>query len=171
MSLRNLTESDILARNARVHSRAVRGAEDAAQVKQAQKKAVRRGVENGSAELRIAVQIPPSINECYTNMAGKGGKRRVLTKEAKHYKYQVTLLTVLEALQQKFRYAPKARLSLTLNFYFADRRKDASNHIKLIEDSLASALGFNDRFVDVLHVERKGIDAEKPRCEVVLRML
>lgn len=116
--------------------------------------------------LLLTVSLPPSVNHCYANATSSN--RRVLTTEGKQYKRDVENQVAIEASSRKFKYAEGERISLSLNLYFADNRRDISNTVKLLEDAIASAIGFNDRVVDRLNVERKGFDKQNPRCEVTL---
>lgn len=115
--------------------------------------------------ITFTTPLPPSLNNAYTN--GRGHGRRVLTAEGRMYKSGVASLLLGQ------RPLPEgARVGLTLRLWFKTRqRADISNRVKLLEDALSEALGFDDCRVDRLIVERAGYDAEWPRCEVVVEVL
>jgi Holliday junction resolvase RusA-like endonuclease len=119
-------------------------------------------------QLCVTVPVPPSTNNCYVNSA----RGRHLTESAGRFKDGVEADILAVALAQKFSCAATDRFALALDIYFADgHRRDISNTIKLVEDSLAHVLGFDDCRVDDLRVRRRGIDPDNPRCEVTLTIL
>jgi Holliday junction resolvase RusA-like endonuclease len=115
--------------------------------------------------ITLTAPIPPSLNNAYTN--GRHHGRRVLTAEGRHYKARVaSLLDGTQLLPNG------ARIGLSLRLWFRNRqRRDISNCVKLLEDAVSEALGFDDCAVDRLLVERVGIDAVRPRCEVTIEVL
>lgn len=115
--------------------------------------------------IALTTPLPPSLNNCYTN--GRGHGRRVLTQQGRTYKAEITKL-----LLGRQPLPAGARVGLSLRLWFKTKqRRDISNCVKLLEDALAEALGFDDCNVDRLHVERAGYDAAQPRCEVVIEVL
>jgi Holliday junction resolvase RusA-like endonuclease len=118
-----------------------------------------------SPMLTLTAPIPPSLNNAYTN--GRGHGRRVLTKEGRDYKeYVASSLLGTQPLPDG------ARIGLAIQLWFpTKRRRDISNWVKLLEDALSEALGFDDCAVDRLLVERVGYDATRPRCEVTIEVL
>ena len=126
------------------------------------------------AILTLIVPVPPSLNNAYTR--GHGHGRRVLTAQGRDYKATVAELLLCRAQPSGgFELAigrEDARIGLALRLYFPNRqRRDISNCVKLLEDSLAETLGFDDCRVDRLLVERTGIDKTNPRCEVTIEVL
>lgn len=126
------------------------------------------------SKLEMIVPIPPSVNNCYTN--GHGHGRRVLTAQGRDYKATVAELLLCRAQPSGgFELAigrKDARIALSLRLYFPNRqRRDISNCVKLLEDSLAETLCFDDCRVDRLLVERAGIDKANPRCEVTIEVI
>lgn len=118
--------------------------------------------------------LPPSTNHLYAT--GKDGKRHK-TKAARDYEEDV-LKTVLAASGDRSRPVEDrvklhrefvAPIALEAWVYFAQKRKrqDLSNRLKLLEDTLAKAFGFDDSLITEL-VLHKRFDASNPRCEVVL---
>lgn len=121
-----------------------------------------------SDTLRLTIPVPPSLNNAYATVRG----RRVLSSEGKTFKEAAALWAQIGARRQRFKVEKGDRLSLTMLLHFKDgRRRDISNAVKLAEDAIAEALGFDDCAVDILHVERKENDRERPRCEVRLEVL
>jgi Holliday junction resolvase RusA-like endonuclease len=61
------------------------------------------------------------------------------------------------------------RFTLSLTLHFPDKRRcDLDNRIKLVQDALSDALGFDDKQIDRLIVQRGEPDKQKPRCELYL---
>lgn len=122
--------------------------------------------------MRIALPLPPSINNQYATV----GNRRVLSKEAARFKRTVKQLflgpvghaalseTEREALQTGY-------LGLYLNFYFTTPlKRDLDGGLKITQDALCEALGLDDRrVVDIQLVKR--IDPLHPRVEVELEAI
>lgn len=118
---------------------------------------------------RVTFAVPPSLNNAYTNHP-RGG--RILSAEAKKYKAQSIETAESEALYQRFRVPQEARLMLRLMIYFPNRqRRDLSNCVKLAEDSLAKALGFDDSQIDRVLVVRGEPDKSGARCEIELEVM
>lgn len=118
--------------------------------------------------LKLELTIPPSVNHAYATVRG----RRVLSLEGRRYKAAAEGMATIRAHEQRFQCPPTARLALALRLYFPNnRRRDISNCVKLVEDALASALGFDDCRVDRLLVERAAPDQSGARCEVRLEVL
>jgi crossover junction endodeoxyribonuclease RusA len=124
--------------------------------------------------LTLTIPVPPSLNNAYATFKG----RRLLSREGRAFKEGVSTAVVLVQRRRivsdlgTWKYAKGDRLSLTMFVHFRDnRRRDLDNLPKLVSDSLASALGFDDSAVDVLHVERKENDKSNPRCVVTLEVL
>jgi Holliday junction resolvase RusA-like endonuclease len=115
--------------------------------------------------IALTTPLPPSLNNVYTN--GRGHGRRVLTSEGRNYKAEVAKL-----LLGRQPLPSGARIGLSLRFWFKNKqRTDISNRVKLLEDALSEALGFDDCCVDRLLVERVGYDKAQPRCDVVIEVL
>lgn len=124
--------------------------------------------------LTLVVPVPPSLNHAYTR--GRGHGKRVLAKEGRVYKATVAQILLCRARPAGgFELAigtPGRRIGLTLRLYFPNRRRrDISNCVKLLEDALGEALGFDDCTVDDLRVTRAGFDPVRPRCEVLVEVL
>jgi crossover junction endodeoxyribonuclease RusA len=120
--------------------------------------------------LTLTVPVPPSLNHAYATFKG----RRLLSREGRAFKdgVKTQVLLALRARPKGAWYLKGERVALTLALHFKDnRRRDISNTVKLLEDSLSEALGFDDCAVDVLHVERKENDTKNPRCVVTLAVL
>ncbi len=116
--------------------------------------------------LTFDVPVPPTTNHAYATVNG----RRVLSAAGRVFKQEVRLLARLAANAQEW--IPEAPWSLTLRLYFPTaRRRDLSNTVKLLEDAISEALGFDDSQIDRLVVERAGVDKARPRAEVVLEEL
>ena len=125
--------------------------------------------------LEFEVSIPPSVNNLYINRTWKDRKtgkhvtRRILTQEAKTYKEVVSWEVTAAAMRAKWEYQGH-RISFMLDLIFRDhRRRDITNCIKIIEDAVAEALGFDDRVVDYFLVRRMGVDKHHPVARVSIQ--
>lgn len=122
--------------------------------------------------LRLALPLPPSINEQYATVNG----HRVSTVVAKRFKEAVR--KKIQELQRNGQLAPEAQeqlragyLALLLVFYFeTPLKRDLDGGLKIAQDALCSALGLNDNRVVDIHLT-KYIDPLHPRLEVELEAL
>lgn len=113
----------------------------------------------------LTIPVPPSLNNAY--LSGKHG-RRVLTAEGRSYKELVGHMVKALGIEL----AGKERFELAFTVWFPNnRRRDISNIVKLPEDAISEALGFDDCCVDQIYIRRAGIDRAQPRCEVELRIM
>jgi len=98
--------------------------------------------------LTLDLPYPPSVNHMYINARG----RRFPNKKAVDYKVRVQDI-VIDNQATKYGSTP---ISLQIWVYPPDRRKrDISNIIKIIEDSLQDAGVYDDDFqIGLLVVER-----------------
>lgn len=113
--------------------------------------------------LRFIAPLPPSTNNAYASVSGN----RVKTKVAREFTERVGDIVV--AAKAVAGSVPTPPFSLRLDVWFPDQgRRDLSNTIKLLEDSLMRAIGQDDRHVHLLVVRRCGVDRWNARVEVVL---
>jgi crossover junction endodeoxyribonuclease RusA len=112
--------------------------------------------------LSVRLPLPPSSNNCYVNVAGKG---RVLTSEARNWQMAATALTRAALREQGP--PPLPPLVISMFVYFPNRRRDVSNAIKLAEDAVCGALAINDRYVHEIHVYRL-LSKDNPRLDIVI---
>lgn len=120
-----------------------------------------------SLPLRVTLPVPPSVNGLYSTVRG----HRVLSKAGRQYHKDAGWLTKEAAAVIGFDVQPLQRLELAIVLHWPDnRRRDLSNAVKCLEDSLAAALGFDDSTIDLLTVKRGEMDRSNPRAEVELRV-
>lgn len=118
--------------------------------------------------IKITLDIPPSVNHCYVNIAGQR-KGRKLTEAAKNWK----LLAGYEANQAKQKqgwiYPGKdEKIVLLLWAFWPDRRpRDMNNCHKLLPDALENVFFENDKNVLVRDMDFS-FDAKHPRLEIVV---
>lgn len=119
--------------------------------------------------IAFTLPIGPSVNNMYV-LTSRGVR---LSDNAKKFKVDACLIVRSAAnVQGGWPYPASAPLFLHLRLFVHDKRRaDISNVIKCAEDAIADALGFDDRHVQRLLVERIGVDKANPRCEVVLQVL
>lgn len=100
--------------------------------------------------------LPPSSNHIYRT--GRDGKR-YLTKEARAYRKEVRQLLMGKS-------CPSPPFNFGLHFKFPNwRRRDLSNQIKLLEDSIFGHFGHDDTHNHGLHIW-KYIDRKEPGVTV-----
>jgi crossover junction endodeoxyribonuclease RusA len=131
---------------------------------------------NGRSKLPVSLTIelpmPPGVNNQYVSV----GRRRVLSKEAKAFKRDVS--KQVERLRSNGHLSPHVEsvlgtclLGAYLTFYFeTPRRRDLDGGLKIALDALATALGFDDRDIVDLHLTKQ-IDPLRPRLEVQLEQI
>lgn len=116
--------------------------------------------------LTVVLPVPPSVNGMYIH--SRWGTR--LTPAAEAYR-QEAVLRAREALRGA-QWPSRACYRLTVDVWFANRRRrDLDNTLKVLQDSLAAALGFNDSQITELHVYGHGVDTKAPRCEVTIEVM
>ena len=101
----------------------------------------------------FTLPYPPSINHAHWHMAS--GTR--ILKPATRKFYEDVALIAGNACERVI----DGNVSLTLHIYCAAVNEDASNRIKVLEDSLQGYAYHNDKQVKELHIYRH--DAEKPK--------
>lgn len=119
--------------------------------------------------LAFTLPLGVSVNVMYI-VTSRGVR---LTEAAKKFKRDATTIARIAGNRAGWQMkAANTPLFLHMKIYFPnDKRCDISNFVKVAEDSIADALGFDDRYIHKLLVERAGIDKHNPRCEVVLEVL
>ncbi|HYP61263.1 MAG TPA: RusA family crossover junction endodeoxyribonuclease [Thermomicrobiales bacterium] len=122
--------------------------------------------------LRLTLPLPPSINSQYVTV----GRRRVLSKEAKSFKSDVRKLIDRLRTSGKLPVQIEAGLQGSLlgvymTFHFETPfRRDLDGGLKIALDSLAEALGFDDRMVVDIHLIKQ-MDTLNPRLEVEIETI
>lgn len=106
--------------------------------------------------------LPPTSNNIYVN--ARGGKGRFLSKEAKNFKLRAISTIQSECMAKIAKLDPKAIYKVWYEFYFPTdelinktfgsgkkgaaesryKRMDVENRVKLVADSLATAIGIDD---------------------------
>lgn len=109
--------------------------------------------------IRLVFPLPPIENHLYATVNG----RRVKSAEARQYELDVSVWTSFSGYGP--RDVPDGPLSLTIALYLKWDR-DVTG-CKCLQDSLATALGFDDKRIARL-VVTKAIDKTNPRAEVTL---
>lgn len=122
--------------------------------------------------IKMVLDIPPSVNHCYVNIAGQR-KGRKLTEAAKNWK----LLAGYEANQAKQKqgwiYPGKdeknrpAVVGVLARSSSSRRPRDMNNCHKLLPDALESILYENDRCVLIRDMDFC-VDPYKPRIEIIV---
>ncbi len=93
-------------------------------------------------ELRVTLPLPPSANRYWRTYQG----RTVRSADATSY-----IALVAAELRGQRQIPDTARVHLTLRVW-CDKRRDLSNCLKVTEDALAQALGWDDRQTAEIHL-------------------
>jgi crossover junction endodeoxyribonuclease RusA len=123
--------------------------------------------ESRPVSLHLTLPLPPGINNQYV----QAGKKRVLSAGAK--KFKVDVLKLISSLRERPSWDPlvesairRSLVGMYMTFYFeTPMKRDLDGGLKIAIDSVAEALGFDDRTVVDLHLTKQ-IDPLRPRLEL-----
>lgn len=123
---------------------------------------------NQPVTLHLSLPMPPSINAQYVVV---GKRKRVLSKVASTWKKDAT--KAMQMMRDKSIISPVEEhafqtnlLGVYMTFYFATpMRRDLDGGVKITLDTIAEALGFDDRNVVDMHLIKQ-IDPLHPRVEI-----
>lgn len=118
--------------------------------------------------LHLSLSLPPSINAQYVVV---GKRKRLLSKVANTWKKDAT--KAMAMMRDKSVISPVEEhafqnnlLGVYMTFYFeTPMRRDLDGGVKIALDTIAEALGFDDRNVVDMHLTKQ-IDPLYPRVEV-----
>lgn len=118
--------------------------------------------------LHLSLPIPPSINQQYVVV---GKRKRVLSKVASTWKKNAN--KAIAMMRDKSVISPVEEhafqnnlLGVYMTFYFTTpMRRDVDGGVKITLDTVATALGFDDRNVVDMHLTKQ-IDPLNPRVEI-----
>jgi Holliday junction resolvase RusA-like endonuclease len=111
--------------------------------------------------LKLTLPIPPSINSSHF-------LNRRLKPETKKWMSTARTIATWECLKQKWKKTSKEKIVLEIRLYWGSNRiQDCSNRVKVLEDSLQGVVFENDNML-LTRVMDFGVDAEKPRVELVI---
>jgi hypothetical protein len=121
-------------------------------------------------EAKFTLSLPPSVNEAYADVIKRSKYGfytvRIATKVLKAFKS----IAYGELHTQKVPHPiwqQSKSIGYEATFYMRTRGSDASNRIKVLEDSIAETLGFNDNRIYAGHFYKR-IDKDHPRVEMRL---
>jgi Holliday junction resolvase RusA-like endonuclease len=117
-------------------------------------------------EFHVGFALPPSVNNLYPTRGG----RRVKSEEYKQWIHDsgMHILSKKRTFKKKGYKMPEPPYKFELRLFFPDnRRRDASNYIKAVEDLVANMLGYDDKEHVELYVAKR-VNTSYPRCEVIL---
>lgn len=123
--------------------------------------------------LKLTLPMPPSINNQYVVV---GKRKRVLSKVANTWKKDAT--RALQMMRDKSIISPVEEhafqtnlLGVYMTFFFSTpMRRDLDGGVKITLDTIATALGFDDRNVVDMHLTKQ-IDPLHPRVEVEIETI
>lgn len=114
----------------------------------------------------FVIPVPPTVNKLY--FTNKRTGRRTLTNKGRTYKTYVGWIVQSWAMEYNWIYAGGS-VAIEMSIYFPNKRKrDITNCIKVAEDGISEALGFDDRLCREFTVRLAGYDKENPRAIVTL---
>lgn len=120
-------------------------------------------VSGGEKRLIVVGALPPSSNNIY--FTGSDGKR-YLTKIAKAYRREIQATLMVAGAKEL---CPEPPFYVQLHLRFPDkRRRDLSNQIKLLEDSVFKWLGYDDSLVYSMTLH-KYLDRQYPGVVMEIR--
>lgn len=116
--------------------------------------------------MKLTLPLPPSLNAAYRSVTIRGHGRVLLSKAGRRYKEDIKKAVMgMESFGS-------ARLAVHYTYWFKDkRRNDLDNRVKLLNDSLEGCLFDNDNQIDLMILERGGIDRVNPRVEIEIRVI
>lgn len=107
----------------------------------------------------LTLPLPPSANNLYVN--ARGGRGRILSKQGREYKQAARILALAARLPMLH-----GDVELHMTVYFPNRRRrDLSNTLKVIEDSLTGIAYGDDCQVARIVLDR-AYDNANPRAEL-----
>jgi len=115
--------------------------------------------------------MPVSINAAYANKRpGTKGKGKTKTPEARAYQRDVrdSLACKRIAPAKWYRLEIILEADLLTNDRMNVRSLDVSNYIKLTEDAITQALGFDDKHIRRVEAEKRQMGPEGPRVWFVV---
>lgn len=105
--------------------------------------------------IEITIPMPPSINAMYINRPkGQRGRGRILSQDAKLFKYGVGTLVNNAMALHDVGIDPDGKYGLVIVMRTKRPNRDVSNILKITEDAVFEAAGVDDSH-DVLIVIRK----------------
>lgn len=118
--------------------------------------------------LHLSLPVPPSINQQYVVV---GKRKRVLSKVASTWKKDA--MKAMAMMRDRSVISPVEEhafqnnlLGVYMTFFFATpMRRDVDGGVKITLDTIATALGFDDRNVVDMHLTKQ-IDPLHPRVEI-----
>lgn len=111
--------------------------------------------------IHLTLPLPPSSNNAYINVR----RGRVLSRAGREYKQNAAMLA-----RGQGAVVLDGDVALIGTVYLDSRRRDLSNCIKLLEDSLKAVCYHDDRQVAHLDLVRR-FDAGNPRVELTVAPL
>ena len=124
-------------------------------------------------KIGFVVDIPPTTNHLYSSIdyfdakSGKHRCRRVLSAAGRNYKEAIGWQVKMIARNKEWEYSG-GRMHFEIGIAFPDRRRrDITNRVKVLEDGIAEALGFDDFVVDSFHITRLPNDNTNPHVRVL----
>ena len=108
----------------------------------------------------FVIDVPPSVNNLYSNR----GKARVLNTRGRAYKEYTSWTAKAWAQENNWTYAG-GQVAMGLDLIFPNKiRRDITNCIKISEDAVTEALGFDDTKCVEFIVRLIGYDKENPKA-------
>lgn len=118
-----------------------------------------------SDEVKIVLPFPPSLNRYYRNVRGMVK----ISAEGREYK-KLVRANVLAQIPDHTMMTGRVEVAVK-TFQKDKRRRDLDNTQKALLDALSesgAAVYQDDSQIDGLYIQRKGVDRENPRVEVLI---
>ncbi len=120
---------------------------------------------------RLIVGIPPSVNHSHINIRKGDRIMRIRSRETKEYMSDTGWLAKRWMIIAKWKIPDQEKkIIMRMWIYWPDnRRRDADNQVKILQDSLTDILWLDDRQV-LPQVMDFTVDKHHPRVEIELEV-
>lgn len=98
--------------------------------------------------------LPPTTNHSYGLHRDKQGRARMHSTVEKKAWQEAAILRIQAGRAQPHQDWTDRSLLVLLTFYCVNRNRDIDGGVKIVLDALAAALGFNDREIMMLMVQK-----------------
>lgn len=116
--------------------------------------------------VQLSLPWPPTTNHAYATV----NSRRVKTKDARMY--AALAASLAKAAYPSAPFSTKDRLDVCLILHAPDKRRyDIMNREKILIDSIAPVLGFDDQQIDRFTIFRASPDPVRPRAFLKIEVL
>jgi crossover junction endodeoxyribonuclease RusA len=112
--------------------------------------------------VEVVIPLPPTVNHMYRHQ----NNRKFKTEAYRAWEREAG--RALLPYKRYFREMYRPPYGYVARFYFPDnKRRDADNRLKALQDMASSVLGFDDK--EIIYGQfHKRMDPDSPRCELLI---